>query len=287
MNDFDHLDWDNVKIFLATMRAPSLRQAAGALKISHPTARRRLQKLEEQLGLQLFDRRPDGVHATAQAVELMGVAEQVEASMHGLGRAALAADPELRGPIRVTLSNMVATDLLWPDLAAFTARWPQIRLEIDATDDVARLDRREADVALRTMRCGVQPPDNLIGRHAAAVYRAVYGKGESWIGWSSEAEDAAWIKDTEFPDLPALSSMNDIMLQRVACAAGHGLALLPCFFAEPMLTRCTEPEHRWDIWVLVHPDLKRSRKLRVFRDAIIAALKRHQPRLEGRSGQFA
>jgi DNA-binding transcriptional LysR family regulator len=38
----------------------------------------------------------------------------------------------------------------------------------------------------------------------------------------------------------------------------------------------------YDIWVLVHPDLRRSPRLRVFRDEMVATLKRLQPTLAGR-----
>jgi DNA-binding transcriptional LysR family regulator len=76
-------------------------------------------------------------------------------------------------------------------------------------------------------------------------------------------------------------AMNDLKLQRSACAAGMGLTMLPCFFAEPLLERCTEPVPAFDIWVLVHPDLKRNARLRIFRDAIVEAIKKHGPRLRG------
>jgi hypothetical protein len=38
----------------------------------------------------------------------------------------------------------------------------------------------------------------------------------------------------------------------------------------------------YDIWVLVHPDLRRNPRLKMFRDALVAALQRHRARLEGR-----
>jgi DNA-binding transcriptional LysR family regulator len=76
--------------------------------------------------------------------------------------------------------------------------------------------------------------------------------------------------------------MNNPDLQRASCAAGMGLTLLPCFFADPTLERRSEPIHGFDVWVLVHPDLRDNPRLRVFRDFIFEALRRHRPRLEGR-----
>ena len=63
-----------------------------------------------------------------------------------------------------------------------------------------------------------------------------------------------------------------------------GLSLLPCHLADATLERRSEPQPAFDLWVLVHPDLRRSPRLRLFRDEVVAALQRLRPRLEGRAG---
>ena len=281
MDKRPELDWDHVRVFLAVMRSSSLRQAAEALGLSHPTIARRLEAFEQQLGLSLFDRRTDGLHATPEAAELLEVAEEVETSVHALGRRALDADPELRGPIRVTAPDTLMTDLLMPELAAFSERWPQIELKVDINFDLADLAGREADVAIRGMPHGKSPDGNLTGRLAGVLYGAVYGEGDRWIGWSGEGKDQEWIRDSEFPDLPVRGAFSHPLLQREACRAGMGLTRLPCHLADGHLKRRTEPKPAFDIWVLVHPDLRRSPRLRVFRDEIVAAIKRLQPVLQG------
>jgi DNA-binding transcriptional LysR family regulator len=281
MLPIQQLNWDDVRVFLATMRASSLRQAAEDLGVSHPTAGRRLNALEERLGLTLFHRRSDGLHATPQAVELAEAAERVESAMLALGRVAQAADPELKGRVRVTLPGALATDLLMPDFVAFSQRWPQIDLEIISSSGIADLAQREADVAIRIMPMGKPPQQDLAGRKAATLYRAVYGFGDAWIGWRSGPVSLTAGQDGRFAHLPVRGILKDVALQRSACAAGMGLSLLPCFYAEPLLTRRTDPEPGGEAWVLVHPDLRRNPRLRVFRDAVVAAFKRHQPRLEG------
>ena len=75
--------------------------------------------------------------------------------------------------------------------------------------------------------------------------------------------------------------MHNPETMRAACIAGLGLGRLPCFYAEPLLKRRTAPVPLADAWVLVHPDLRRSPRLRVFRDEITATLERLQPRLAG------
>ena len=168
-----------------------------------------------------------------------------------------------------------------PDLVAFQQRWPEIELCVDSSYGVADLEKREADVAIRAVPHGKHPAEHLTGRLAGVSYNAIYGEGDHWIGWTGRSEDESWVHETPFPDLPVRGFMNDPQLQRAACSAGLGLTVLPCFFAEPHLRRRSEPQPHFDIWLLVHPDLRRSPRLRTFRDAMVAAVKRAQPRLRG------
>lgn len=276
------MNWDDVRIFLATMRAGSLRQVAEDLGISHPTASRRLSALERRMGLVLFHRGSHGLEPTPEALELMQAAQEVERAMLALERVAAAADPALRGPVRLTTSMALATDLLMPDLLAFQHQYPELSLDVAAGSGIQDLAQREADVAIRILPMGSSPAKELAGRKAAVAYRAVYGSGESWIGWQGGPRSLR-SQDPELSALPIRSSMRGIALQRAACAAGFGLAWLPCFYAEPLLERRTEPEPGGEIWVLVHPDLRKNPRLRVFRDRMVEVLKRYQPRLAGNS----
>jgi DNA-binding transcriptional LysR family regulator len=257
------LHWDDVHTYLVAMRARSLREVADELGISHPTAGRRVTAMEERLRLRLFHRRPDGLHPTPE-------------------RQSQALDPELRGPIRVTLPQNLATDLLMPDLVTFATRWPEIELHVETTSRISDLAQREADVAIRILPVGQSPSEELAGRKAATAYRAIYGTGEAWIGWRTRPSSLDG-HEAAFADLPVRGFMEDISLQRAACMAGLGLARLPCFSADPYLPRRSEPEPGGDIWVLVHPDLRRNPRLRLFRDHVVDALKGHAARLEGRS----
>lgn len=279
----EDLDWNDLRLFLAVMRAGSLRAAAGQLTVSRPTAARRLSALEARLGLTLFDRRPDGLHATPAASALLPRAEAVEQAVRGLTRAAQGADPELRGTVRVTVPAVVAEELLMHHLVSFCARWPQIELEIRGAYEVESLAGQQADVAIRFMPLGVSPDSGLHGRRVANAHVAVYGRGEAWIGQRGGAHDAAWVARTPWPELPVKGAILDGALQRRACALGLGMARLPCFLADGHLERRTEPEPGLDIWVLVHPDLRRNPRLRLFRDMVVDALRGQVDRLEGRA----
>ncbi|MFT6820279.1 MAG: DNA-binding transcriptional LysR family regulator [Myxococcota bacterium] len=277
------LNWDDVRLFLAVLRAASLRAASQQLGLSRPTVARRLTGLEDQLGVVLFDRRPDGLHATAAGAALRPRAEAVEAAMQALTRAAQGADPELQGTVRVTVPPIVASELLAEDFVAFCSRWPQIDIEMTGSYDIVSLEHQRADVAIRFMPVGVAPDSALHGRKVSNAHIAIYGRGDCWIGQRGEVLDRSWAKNTPWPDLPIKGATLDGELQRRFCAAGMGMARLPCFFADGHLERRTEPAPGLDIWVLVHPDLRRNPRLRLFRDMVVDALKRQEARLQGRS----
>lgn len=282
----ESLDWDDVRVFLVAFRGGSTRQVAQALGVSHPTVSRRLHRIEASLGYALFDRRSSGLHPTPEATQLAVAAEGVERAMLALGRVAQAADPELRGPIRVTLPEAFALGLLMPDFYAFQQRWPEIELEIVASSALSDLGAREADVALRTVPLGHTPDDALVGRRAASASLAVYGSGACWLGPDGDMGRFR-ASVPQFADLPVRGAYPGIVLKRAACLAGLGLAQLPCFFADPVLARRCPPWRAGDVWVLVHPDLRYSPRLRIFRDFLVDALRRHQPRLLGEGSPSA
>jgi len=276
------LNWDDVRLFLAVLRAGSLRAAASRLDVTRPTVSRRLAGLEHKLGVALFDRRPDGLHATTAAGALRPRAEAVETAMSGLTRAAQGADPELQGTVRVTVPAIAASELLIEDFAGFCERWPQIELVISGAYNLESLAQQQADVAIRFMPLGVAPDSDLHGRMVGNAYVAVYGRADAWIGQVGGDGDRAWVSKTPWPDLPVRGAILDGDLQRRACALGMGMARIPCFFGDGHLERRTEPEPGLDIWVLVHPDLRRNPRLRLFRDMVVESLKRQRDRLEGR-----
>jgi len=261
-------DWDLLRVFLAVVRAGALRRAAADLGVSHATLRRKLVELEEQVGLSLFDRRPSGLLPTPEARELVALAERAEEAVRGYARRASGLSPSLEGPIHVSAPDLLVAELLAPAIGAFCEAHPAIQLRVDTSYDLVDLGHRHADVALRLLPREARPDDNLIGFKAAPLRAAVYGEGERWIGWT---DNVALVSETPFADRPALGAFDNVFLQRALCREGFGLTLLPCFMADG-LRRRTEPTHSADVWVLVHPDLRRNPRIRLFRKAMVAAL---------------
>jgi len=61
-----HLDWEDVRYFIALARHGTLSATARALRVNHATVARRIASLETQLGHPMFDRRASGYTLTAE-----------------------------------------------------------------------------------------------------------------------------------------------------------------------------------------------------------------------------
>ena len=72
------MDWGHLEYFLAVARTGSLSGAAKQLRVNHSTVARRLEKLEQQLNVRLFDRLNNGYRLTDDGLALKAHAAQVE-----------------------------------------------------------------------------------------------------------------------------------------------------------------------------------------------------------------
>lgn len=293
----EQLDWADLRAFLAFLRTGSVRPAAHVLGVSHSTIARRLDQLETQIGVPLYRRTSDGVSLTAAGQEVHDAALRIEAELSGLDRRLFARETRLEGPLILTLMDELMVDPFVKLLHAFKTAHPGIDLKLDTGMARSNLDRREADLALRF---GRDQADHLTGRRLGQTARAVYAQRTlidnrtsphslGWISFSGFDDKETWKRSTPFPDQDTVLRCFDIRSQHVACRAGFGLALLPCFLCDldPELVRVSDPEFvsRQDLWLLRHPDTKNNPRIRALMDHIIDNLPQLTPLLRGETAR--
>lgn len=268
------LDWGHLRFFLELVRTGSLSRAAQRLRVDRNTVGRRVAALEEELGLALFERGPQGWTCTAAGHELAALASHVEEDVLALARHADARDRAVQGTVRLTTATHVAVHLLAPSAPALRARHPGLLLEIAADQRTFDLTRREADLALRFGR----PHDTgLVARRLSPVAYGLYGSRtfaaerrgrvdlarDPVVGFEESLVRTAqerWL-DEVAPGRRVVFRCNSTAALAAAARAGLGAAVLPCFVAEddPQLVRLegTEPVSS-ELWLLVHGDLRRA-----------------------------
>jgi DNA-binding transcriptional LysR family regulator len=295
-------DWNSLRLVLAISRRSSLTGAAQELGVNHSTAFRRLNSLEEALGVRLFERLLGGVYAaTAAGERAAAVAERMETETAALDREILGRDRSLTGRLRVTSSETLAFSMLTKQVGRFREAHPGIAIELVIDNRVLSLSRREADIAMRVNR---PKEGDLFGRKLADVAWTVYGTPElahgtdtkqlescSFIGWE-EGVSGINVADWMAARLEAASFVyrtNSVVNQLVAARLGMGLAVLPCYLGdlEPGLVRVIAepiPELVRELWMVTHSDLKTTARVRAFFEVVGGELVRERALISGSAG---
>lgn len=279
------MEWDDFKHFLAVARSGSLSEAARVLKTSPATVGRRIAALEERLGARLFDRGQTGYALTESGEAILLKAEDVEEAVLSVEREAFGRDLRATGKVRLATAEDIATFVIAPRLAEFHRSYPGIVLEIVASWSVVSLTRREADIAIRTVR---PTQGDVVIRHAGVWNCAMYVSKEyaakrnvkpglndfrdvDVISWTEEStfRGGDWFDD-HARDAQVVFAANSRHIQYAACKAGLGAAILPCLVADrdPDLVRLLPPERvrSLDLWLVAHQDLVRTARVRAVLD---------------------
>jgi DNA-binding transcriptional LysR family regulator len=213
----------------------------------------------------------------------------MEALDHAAMRVQRASSNGLAGPLSLSVPQAVYQYLLLDDIGAFAAAHPDIDLTVVGTDRLADLDRGEADVVIRGH---ANPPEHLVGREICKVGARQYGHRKylertapADRTWISSTNSPAWLKDTTHPDNPIGFIIHDIQSRFLALCAGQGLSRTACFMGdsrpelEPLDDGPAAP--LYGLWVLTHPDLRASPKVRALMKAMGDGLSRQRDLIEG------
>lgn len=258
---------EDVSLVAAIAAQGGVRRGAAASGLHGATAYRRLAALEGRIGAKLFDKVDGRLMPTPSGEAVIAAAQDLGDRLGVLERTLIARGAQLEGALTIT-----TTDTLLPlvvrALAGFPEKHPNLRLSLEVSNLHADLSRRDADIALRPTQA---PPDHLIGRRVGDYGFALYAAPGCALGPLIAPDDslraipaARWI-ETHLPETPGLR-VNSLWTAALACAAGLGRALLPTYLASlaPPIQAIAPPvpELQSAVWLLYHPDQRRSAKVR-------------------------
>lgn len=152
---FEHASIDDLRLFAAVCESESLSDVARDLGYTQPAVSQRIRRLEDALGVALFDRHPKGVEPSEAGRVLY------DAVIEGLGalRGAATRIEQLRngevGSVRVTTGGTAVKHLLGGGVARFRRDHPMASLELESANSTRRcieaLRSDDADLAWITM----------------------------------------------------------------------------------------------------------------------------------------
>jgi DNA-binding transcriptional LysR family regulator len=293
------MDWNDVRHFLALARTRSARGAGASLGVSHSTVARRVEALEAELGVRLFDRHRDGYLLTDAGELIVPAAERIEREMAALERGVAGQDTRLEGPVRITCTDPFVGRMLVRALAGLCERHPGLEIELDADSRYLDLSKREADVAVRAMAREATPPEHLLGRKIVPIVIASYvaqtradrldperaGSGARWIGSDRTRVFEALVASSSYPDLPLWGAFASLEMLVEATREGMGIVMLPTYVGDTdrTLRRLARPDvrHVGDFWLLSHPDLRENARVRAARECVATAVTTLAPLFAG------
>jgi DNA-binding transcriptional LysR family regulator len=139
-----------LETFVSVVRAGSFAAAAAQMNTAQSTVSMRIQELEQDLGVILFDRGQRKAHLSAKGRELLPLAESAVTLCTEIRRTVGAAEA-LSGIVRMGVAELVAVTWLPELVSAIHASYPNLTLELDVslTAELAdKLDAGDLDLAL-------------------------------------------------------------------------------------------------------------------------------------------
>ena len=228
---------------------------------------------------------------------MVALATTMASSIVDFERRVAGRDAKPVGELRVPTAEAIGQHFMPAIMAQFQTHNPGVVIELILSNSALNLSRRDADVAIRLTN---DPPEMLVGRRICSVRWGIYcrrdiGSGPnlssidsvSFIGYCESLGPTVarrWIEARVQPERLA-GRVNSIQSMLELAAQGFGAALLPCFLGDhrPTLVRIGKSPREVDVglWILTHPDLRRSARVRAFMDFAGAELARHRRSIEG------
>lgn len=298
------LNYDDLRFLLAVSETGSTLAAARALQVSQSTVSRRIAGLEQDLAVELFDKRPSGYMLTEIGLALVGPAEDVRNAMTAFSNALESASREIRGNVRFTTNDVFASRFLPLILSRLKALHPNIGLDVVTTDQRLDLLRGDADIALRAAPrpteaglVGMRIADDLWSLYCSRAYAEKYGvprevgelrqhaliaidphvKSHPMVDWTRE----------NYPEQAIVVRQNTVAAALASIRNGLGIGLFSEFIAsgDADLVRCFRPSMppAAEIWLVTQERLRHTPRVRAVMDVVKEVLTHYAASVPTRS----
>jgi DNA-binding transcriptional LysR family regulator len=285
-------DWSHFRAFLAVLRDGTLSGAARELGLTQPTLGRQIAELERRLGTALFVRSQRGLVPTDAARDIAPHAQAMAAAAGSMLRAASGGASDAAGVVRITASEIVGAEVLPPLLAEFRRAHPGVTIELVLSNRVEDLLRGEADIAVRMVRPSQQAlvarqiGEVRLGLYAHRLYLKHAPAPKSVVALLRDHALIGFDQGTPFlrqllEGMPitrnhfALRTDSDLAYL-AAVRAGFGIGFIQQGIArrDPKLVAILPDEISLplEMWLVLHEDLRASRRLRLMMDHLAKGL---------------
>ncbi|WP_341503953.1 LysR family transcriptional regulator [Gallaecimonas sp. GXIMD4217] len=290
------VSWDDLKIAYQVARLGSLSKAGAHLGINHATVLRHINALEEGLDCKLFIRHQRGYRLTEAGQLMLSQMPPILAQIGRLTHAVASVDNQITGTLRITTLPEYSA-FLHPVLKECREAYPELRIQVLATDEVLSLSSGAVHVAIRA---GWEPDgadlivrkllDIRFGYYAARTYVARFGLPASkaqyrrhhWILPSGHKRNIPFVKAmlANLSEENIAYQSNNFSDIQSAIVAGLGIGPIDRDKARALadLTEIkTGPESQDSaLWFAYHRDLKGSARVQALYRILTGYIARQQ-----------
>lgn len=156
--------WDGIEEFVMVAHTGSFTMSARRLNVSTSHVSRKIQALEDRLGVKLLRRTTRNVKMTELGSDYLRKVQDLMAGIEEANQSISGAYADLAGVIRVSLAGPFAEKYISPVLLEFARQHPRINLEVDFNNRNVDLVAESYDFAIRY---GVLTDSSMIARKLA------------------------------------------------------------------------------------------------------------------------
>ncbi len=290
-------DWNRARAFLVTAEEGSLAAAARSLGMTQPTLGRQVAALEKEIGLDLFTRRGRGLELTPNGIKLLEHVRLMGGAANLFSLSASGKSDVLEGDVSITASELLSTFMLPPMIKSLRELEPGIEIEIYSTNEQRDLNRREADIAIRSVR-PTQP--ELIAKRLCSVQGHLYA-ATSYLRQLENPPSIAELNkanfiDTEKPgrlmallnsqgfsltkqNFPVISNSHNVQWELVKQGMAITATVEEIGDNEPLVERVDIsdlPLITMDLWLVTHNELRTNLRIRRVFDFLVTEFSYNQ-----------
>lgn len=250
-----------LRTFCVAARYESFKAAADELFITPSAVSQQVKGLEEELGMKLFERGTRELTLTESGKELFDaldpLVDQVDGVIAGFKKSGV------RKSLRISVQPFFASEFFVPRLREFTAKHPEIDIQVATSDESAEKLPADADLAVRLFR---KPPSGtradllfplrMVPAGSAAFKKSVTvrknkivsdfplvvheTRPKAWSDWSRSS-------GIELPADVKVTRLGSMIAVVRAAEQGIGAALVPVplaeqWFKQGTIVRLFQPE---------------------------------------------
>lgn len=286
--------WTELRSALLVAQKGTVMEAASALNIHRATVNRHIDYLEAKFDVKLFQRHSRGYELTEVGQLFLDVVGRADEMFLDLTHKLNSHKNNVSGNFLITAISGI-TPLMMPAINDFKQTHPDVKVHLESTVKLARLEVGEAHLAIRV---GPKPknPDYVVqlfcnlpfGLYASETYIRQFGlpstkqfEGHHFVSIKDENDRypfTSWFKKTVHNEQISLET-DDLFSLSEAVKAGTGLGFLGQHDAEEKnnLRNVRLPDCTFSIpiWIVTHVDLHRTSKVQSF----TKILKKHAEQL--------